>query len=604
MTVTPGNLTVNTLFKKSDIYLIPSYQREYKWEKNEILIFIKDLINFKKEFDEQENSSKLVYFFGNIIRQSTPNSYKAESSHNKADYFLIDGQQRLTTFFIFYKALIFREAGLNEQSSNVSYIDQKLDDFFMTPDRHFKLKNKNDHFKKFLYKKGLEPNDNSNFNTNFKLILDALAYEIKSIEEIEEWKNLLNYVQFSCLDVSLEQNAEQIFENINSKGKKLTVKELIKNKMLLLNNIIYKNSITKNDADNLMLGEKNNSFEKRIINIFEKIDEVFLTSGFDIKNEDSMMRILLIYIFKKDAEENELYDFFKNEVNNIENYQIFEFQIKSFENAIELFEKLDTIYSYEGETKFYIDWIVNKSHAFIPYLLKQTNLLLEQDKLKSFITDESYVSDFKRIFSILAKESIIKDGFSGVNLWRRSIFLLDENFDLALNDSDKLSEEKNNEEGVLEVKNKFYNYDIYLRDKNLLRKFLLIIEMKLRESSKVTEKYTWKHLCELSTGKWTIEHIIPQKINPQESKGITWLKEIEGLDHLATLHKIGNLTLVDHALNNANHNDIFTEKKKNFEFKSNLELSKKIVEFNKFGKEEFNIRNSELIELIIDFLGW
>ena len=71
-------------------YIVPDYQREYVWTDKEINLLIDDI-------NEQiETSNPREYFIGTVLVSPTekPNHYE-----------VIDGQQRLTTFFLLLCAL-------------------------------------------------------------------------------------------------------------------------------------------------------------------------------------------------------------------------------------------------------------------------------------------------------------------------------------------------------------------------------------------------------------------------------------------------------------------------------------------------------------------
>jgi hypothetical protein len=71
-------------------YIVPDYQREYVWTEREVQQLLEDI-------NEQiDASSSREYFIGTVLVSPT-----AEKNH----YEVIDGQQRLTTFFLLLCAL-------------------------------------------------------------------------------------------------------------------------------------------------------------------------------------------------------------------------------------------------------------------------------------------------------------------------------------------------------------------------------------------------------------------------------------------------------------------------------------------------------------------
>lgn len=82
-----------TTISEDSKWIIPSYQRGYKWEKEQF-------VEFKNKLEEFiESSSSKNKYFGQIILHSNA----------EGDFEIVDGQQRLTTFMILAKLIIDSE---------------------------------------------------------------------------------------------------------------------------------------------------------------------------------------------------------------------------------------------------------------------------------------------------------------------------------------------------------------------------------------------------------------------------------------------------------------------------------------------------------------
>lgn len=81
--------TVEEAFRNC-FYIVPDYQREYVWTDKEVLLLLDDI-------DEQVGSTTSEHFIGTVLVAPI------EGQHNQFD--VIDGQQRLTTFFLLLCAL-------------------------------------------------------------------------------------------------------------------------------------------------------------------------------------------------------------------------------------------------------------------------------------------------------------------------------------------------------------------------------------------------------------------------------------------------------------------------------------------------------------------
>ena len=82
-------IEILNLFKSEAIFEIPLFQRNYKWDKNTVQDLLAD---FNDIIDEQKD----VHFFGAMIFYQ-----RAASSSEPRINEIIDGQQRLTTLFLF-----------------------------------------------------------------------------------------------------------------------------------------------------------------------------------------------------------------------------------------------------------------------------------------------------------------------------------------------------------------------------------------------------------------------------------------------------------------------------------------------------------------------
>ena len=111
-------------------YLIPYYQRGYRWDEENVKALLDDIFNFMKSDEKKYCLQPIVVVPG-----------KDENGHNFWE--VIDGQQRLTTLFIIFKYLnkpkyeiIFEKRGKsNEFLSTLSegnYSDENPDFHFMS----------------------------------------------------------------------------------------------------------------------------------------------------------------------------------------------------------------------------------------------------------------------------------------------------------------------------------------------------------------------------------------------------------------------------------------------------------------------------------------
>lgn len=206
-------------------FVIPVYQRNYTWSAGkEVKQYLDDL---KSVLLGEYNN----HFLGIIIYLDTPIDFTSR------EFSVIDGQQRLTTTFLILYAI--RE--IMKQENAVDAI-QSLDGQILTNPfaTHETLKYKlkplvsDDSVYKYIVndKAGDIEDTDSLVYKNFKYIVNY----VKTLNEKFTYNEILlalNKLYVVCIPLSKEDNAQKIFESINSTGVKLTASDLIRNFLLM-----------------------------------------------------------------------------------------------------------------------------------------------------------------------------------------------------------------------------------------------------------------------------------------------------------------------------------------------------------------------------------
>lgn len=105
--------TVSLLFSGQTVYQVPRYQRDYAWETEHVKDLFKD---FADAFDEHPDAP---YFLGQIITCEAADSSSEMGKKDVQD--IIDGQQRLTTLFLYFsEGLRLVELNLGEEVAGTS----------------------------------------------------------------------------------------------------------------------------------------------------------------------------------------------------------------------------------------------------------------------------------------------------------------------------------------------------------------------------------------------------------------------------------------------------------------------------------------------------
>src|SRR5690606_25974383 len=86
---------LGNLFNDATKLKVPSYQRAYAWEEEQLNQFVSDMLEMK---------DKGGYYYGHFILEKTNDGFE-----------IIDGQQRLTTFILFLIVCrLFKKEGIED----------------------------------------------------------------------------------------------------------------------------------------------------------------------------------------------------------------------------------------------------------------------------------------------------------------------------------------------------------------------------------------------------------------------------------------------------------------------------------------------------------
>lgn len=202
-------------------YVIPVYQRKYDWKYENFQQLYNDL---KKIVIDERDS----HFFGSIVSAVVPNGSKIE-------YHIIDGQQRLTTITLLLLAIRNLIAQGKVMTDEGKLDDQISQRFLISPwaseDDKIKLrpvKSDRDALEK-LFGDEEDYDHSSNLTINYKFFYDIVKKEEISVSDLYAAIGKLEIIS-----ITLDQgdNAQLIFESLNSTGLALTEGDKIRNYVL------------------------------------------------------------------------------------------------------------------------------------------------------------------------------------------------------------------------------------------------------------------------------------------------------------------------------------------------------------------------------------
>ena len=205
-------------------FLIPVYQRYYSWDLEQCRRLWNDIVDMQKK-------GKVGHFVGsivNIAEQAMPTGVQK--------YMIIDGQQRMTTLTLLLLAL--RDYAIKnpeDKTINARRIDNMLlKNEYEVGDERYKLlltETDRDILMKLVDEKPIAEDTKSKLLDNYHFFVGKIADRELVPAEIYESIGKLQIVNIT-LDRTVD-DAQAIFESLNSTGKELSESDLIRNYVLM-----------------------------------------------------------------------------------------------------------------------------------------------------------------------------------------------------------------------------------------------------------------------------------------------------------------------------------------------------------------------------------
>ena len=205
-------------------FLIPVYQRYYSWDIEQCKRLWNDIVEMQKK-------GKVGHFVGsivNIAEQAMPTGVQK--------YMIIDGQQRMTTLSLLLLALRdYAIKNWEDTTINARRIDNMLlKNEYESGDERYKLlltETDRDILMRLVEEKPIPDDTRSKLLDNYKFFAGKIADKELQPAEVYESIGKLQIVNIT-LDRSVD-DAQAIFESLNSTGKELSESDLIRNYVLM-----------------------------------------------------------------------------------------------------------------------------------------------------------------------------------------------------------------------------------------------------------------------------------------------------------------------------------------------------------------------------------
>jgi uncharacterized protein with ParB-like and HNH nuclease domain len=533
-------------------FLIPEYQRPYVWTPDNVNDLLEDL------WFAYENNREDEYFVGSLV-------LKRVSESSFAEYEVLDGQQRLTTFVLLFSYLINRTNNNKLKSSLKKKLFQEENEFDNIPERPrivYKIRGYSDKFLRKVIRNGKKEDNFKDISVkNMIKALNAIEEFFKNKENIEEFaKFLFHKVIFIYVSTENREDAFRLFSILNNRGIPLTNADILKA---------------------INIGEIENSGNKKLAEDYAKKWE-------DIQNElggdfDRFLEFIRTILLKEKARKS-LLEEFEEEI-----YK--KGKLTKGKETIDLIDKYYNIYTKIIEFLPNESPLSNKSSqenneyknliTIMKTALPSTDWIPPLLYFYSKFEDEFLLPFLKKLEFKFSSDWILyftpTQRIENMNKILKKIEKANSSKDV-LNDSDIFKVNIDNLKEALAG-------DIY--GKRFTKYILLKYEYLIQDNSQFIGNYSLI----------SVEHILPQ--NPSEdSKWREWFtdEEIEQYKH-----KLGNLVLLNRRKNSSLSNRDFEEKKGKY-FKSSLSTFPSInyiMQKLEWKKEDIENRTNDMIEKLI-----
>jgi uncharacterized protein with ParB-like and HNH nuclease domain len=543
--------SIRNLFQEKISYIIPSYQRPYSWEKDEIEKFCEDILLSYKNKDE--------YLLSSIIL--------VEHKKDKL-YEVIDGQQRLTTISIFLSVLkTFLKDNDNIEDINNRILngteirvqrvqtDKSFHQDFQEVLQNFNYETFQELCKKRKYKK-------NNYYQNAKIIYDILSSEEYKRINFDDFYDdfFIDKVYLIRVYTTQESKAMRLFEVLNSRGLPLKNTDLIKNHIM---EKIYESYEEETKETGISAFEELwKEMSSELDNLNESMEDLFTYYVYMKLKENPKNSLFEEFklILKKDFENNgNKIDKFISDINHF------------FKKYLELYSERKDIISYR------------KIHSM--------KYLREGRFWKTILTTYSIkypTDDIKKIVDILFNFYFLNYiAGESVNPYKQFSFNLIKNIA-----EEKLNFEKLNKdiEDYYKKQNTLYRFKSKLNDEIYKERWSKII-FYLIEYFHYKDKEDYE-IFEQNNKKIQVEHIFPQ--NEKH-----WKKELEKDTNLTELrNNLGNLTLLYQSNNVKCSNLDFNSKLEIYKISQKFNHTKEILKFLKWDSESINSRQKKILNQI------
>lgn len=537
---------LNGVLQNNRYFYIPVYQRNYSWKEEQCEQLLSDIMSI---YDGRYKE----HFLGSIVWKS--------DNGNSNMISIIDGQQRFTTICLLIKAI----ANTCDDAELKKELQRYLKEQFSDEIRLIPIKSDNEVYLKIMNEEIDEIiHQDNRIYRNYLFFVDQIVKLQPDYHKLLKSMYRLRVIQ---MELQQEDNAQVIFESINSTGMSLSIADLIRN-FLLMNEPYEKQS---------------ELFEKYWYKFEQKIGLEELVNFFEY--------YLNIQASTKSISRKNMYQEFKFLFANASPEEILS-ELSGYVDAYQYLvdkEKTLTLDDKKMSTRFHqirdelIDLQNNVANMFLmPTIFDFLNgRITENDLLISFELTLSYIfrrslvglstNSMQKVFRVLHRQ--VNDQIPKLE-YKDAL-----HYALIINRQNNNSRFPSNDE--------FYTS---LTERNLYGKFRQTDYLLFK-----LENYNNKTIIDRENSTLTIEHVMPQKVTQ-------YWREIIGsnyqLLHEENVNDLGNLTLTSY--NSEFSNKDFESKKVGLLKESHIILNQYFRDLDIWNIDAIKIRGRKLANIALE----
>lgn len=567
-------LSLSEIFNNK-IFRIPDFQRGYSWEERQLEDFWEDIQNL---------SPNKIHYIGLLTVEPIKKDEIINVEKWKDDlwllkkgmsaYYVIDGQQRLTTLIILLHEILrtFKDdEGINFGQKS-EWIDRFLYRSYNQIYKSFVFGYEKDNPSDEYFKTKILEQDSSAadkypetlYTANLMFAKEYFAKKLKDLsKECKEeiFDKAVNRLKFNYYEIDDSLDVYVTFETMNNRGKDLSHLELLKNRLIYLSTLLHEDDETKE------------RLRKDINETWKTIYEYLGKNKENPLDDDVFLFNHWVMYFTYDRSQSDVYaEFLLKKKFTSKNVLCGNISIEDIKAYIDSLSKCvkQWFYIFNIQYSNFSDKIKGHIHklervgwgAFPPMIMA----VFTKERNEELIWD--FLDACERFNFLVFAVSHRSSNTQNSNLYRKAREYYIGNLDLEtlIHDIDFLTdgEENGNYYGWFDLE-RFRNHINELFSKNDregfyswsgLRYFLYEYELYLQDNANT--KVTWEDFNKRKKEE-TIEHIYPQS-----ATDIYWKKRFGNLKPIEKrlyLNSLGNLLLLSRSKNSKLQNYDFDKKK-------------------------------------------